>query len=97
MELVEIVARQNFYDSRVGDVVIKQRLRVPQNVASQLASLNLIKVISNPPKAIPKIPVLLKPPVNGGAVSLASSLADQALPNPIAQPRKRGRPRKVGT
>ena len=95
MEIVEVVAKQNFYDSRTGDVMNKQRLKMPRHIAQQLSSINLVTILGKL-KAAPQVPVLLKPPQNGQGVSPVLYVADQALPKQTAVPRKRGRPKKVG-
>jgi len=96
MELYEVIAKKNFHNTVVGEVITKQRLRIPKHLAKQLEAMNMVEIISNPIKAVPQIPVLLKPLVNGQAGLAASLPVDQALQSQTVKPQRRGRKKKDG-
>jgi hypothetical protein len=96
MELVECVARSDFYDSRAGDVIRKQRLKLPRYVAEQLETIRLVTIVSVPIKAAPKIPALLIPLQSGPTESLVWSAADHPLPKKTARRSRKGKPKTDG-
>jgi hypothetical protein len=96
MELVDCVARSDFYDTRAGDVIRKQRLRLPRNVAEQLETIRLVTIVHVPMRAAPKIPALLQPLTSGPTESHASSAADPLLLKKTARRSRKGKPKTDG-
>jgi hypothetical protein len=92
--LIEVIARSHFSDTRIGTITRKMRVRIPENIAADLESLNLVTRVNPPPKK-ENFPIATPEPA-GADQSPVLSPAAPALPNQTATSRRRGRPRKNG-
>jgi hypothetical protein len=96
MEIVDVIAKRDFYDARVGDIMRKQRLKIPRVVAEQLETIRLVTIVPVPLKAVPKIPVLLKPLRSGQVEPSALFAADLPSPSKTARRSRGGSRKKAG-
>jgi hypothetical protein len=95
MEIVDIVAKAHFEDSRVGAVARKQRLRVARPLAEYLESLGLVDFV-NPTQAVVIQSPKTEPESLGGDEPLALSPPAQASQEQTATVSRRGRRKKAG-
>jgi hypothetical protein len=95
MEIVDIIAKAHFEDSRLGAVARKQRMRVARPLAEYLVSLGLVDFV-DPTQAVVTQSPKTEPESLGGDEPQPLSLPDQALPDTTATVSRRGRKRKAG-
>ena len=95
MELIEVIAKSHFEDSRIGAVSRKQRLRIPKELAEFLVKLDLVDYI-NPPLALVKQPPQTEATDAGGDELPSWSPPEQVLPETTAPLFRRGRRKKTG-
>lgn len=93
MELIEVVARTHFSDSRIGSVSRKQRIRLPKDVAEHLVLLELVDYL-NPPVAVVKQTPKIEAASLGGDEPSMSSQQDQVSQEETATLFRRGRRKK---
>lgn len=94
MELIEVVARTHFSDSRIGSVSRKQRIRLPKDVAAHLVTLELVEY-ANPIQAAVKQNPKTEPEALGGDEPPMSSQPDVASLEPTVNVFRRGRRKKT--
>jgi len=94
MELIEVIAKSHFEDTRIGAVSRKQRLRIGKQLAEQLVDLGLVDYL-NPPQAVVIENHKTEPEVVGGDEPSMSLPPEQALPEVTARLFRRGRPKKT--
>jgi len=91
MELVSVICKAHFEDTRIGAVSRKQVVRVPVHVAQELASLDLVEIRDPLPAVSQKRP---EPEVDGGVEPHISSLAEEVFPTETVSLSRRGRRKK---
>lgn len=94
MELIEVIARTHFSDSRIGSVSRKQRIRIPKDVAEHLISLDLVEYL-NPIKAVVESPVKIEATELGGDEPSTLSQPEPVLQEETATLFRRGRRKKT--
>jgi hypothetical protein len=95
MELIEVIAKSHFEDTRIGAVSRKQRLRIPKELAEFLVNLDLVDYI-NPPLALVKQTPQIEATESGGDEPQSWSQPEQVSQSETVQAPKRGRRRKTG-
>ena len=94
MELIEVIAKSHFEDSRIGAVSRKQRLRIPKELAEFLVNLDLVDYI-NPPLALVKQPPQIEAADTGGDELPSWSPPELVSQSQTAQTLRRGRRKKT--
>jgi hypothetical protein len=94
MELIEVIAKSHFEDSRIGAVSRKQRLRIPKELAEFLINLDLVTYV-NPPQAVVKHTPQIVATDAGGDEPQSWSPPAQVLQKETVQLLKRGRRKKT--
>lgn len=79
MDLVDVISKAHFTDTRIGGVSRKQRLRMQIDIAEQLQSMGLVEIIDPQPTTAKKSQQT-EPLGAGGGKSSASSPVDQVSP-----------------
>ena len=94
MELIEVIAKSHFEDSRIGAVSRKQRLRIPKELAEFIVNLDLVDYI-NPPLALVKQPPQIEAADTGGDELPSWSPPELVSQSQTAQTLRRGRRKKT--
>jgi hypothetical protein len=76
MEMIDVIAKAHFDDSRLGSISRKQRLRIQKALAQHLADLGLVDLV-DPPQAVAVSTPKTEPEVVGGGAP--STLSPPAL------------------
>lgn len=91
MELISVICKAHFEDTRIGSVSRKQIVRVPLHVARELESLDLVEIRDPLPAVSQKRP---EPEVDGGVEPHISSQVEEVSPIETARLSRRGRRKK---
>jgi hypothetical protein len=95
MQLIEVISRAHFEDTRIGSVTRKQRLRISADLADHLYGMGLIDYV-NPPQAV----VIESPKTEatdlGGDAPQSLSQPEPASQSETVKVFRRGRRKKTG-
>lgn len=94
MELVEVICKAHFEDTRIGAVSRKQVVRVPVHVAKELASLDLV-TIKDPLPAVSQARPQIEAALDGGEEPPMSVPEAQVSISEMPKPSRRGRRTRV--
>jgi hypothetical protein len=94
MELIEVICKAHFEDTRIGAVSRKQVVRVPIHVAKELASLDLV-TIKDPLPAVSQVQPRIEVALDGGEEPPMSLPEAQVSISETPKPSRRGRRTRV--
>lgn len=94
MELIEVIAKSHFEDTRIGAVSRKQRLKIPKELAEFLVNLDLV-AYANPTPAVVKVTPQIEATDAGGDEPPLWSPPVQVSQKETVQLLKRGRRKKM--
>lgn len=94
MELIEVICKAHFEDTRIGAVSRKQVVRVPIHVAKELASLDLV-TIKDPLPAVSQARPQIEAALDGGEEPPMSVPEAQVSMSEMPKPSRRGRRTRV--
>lgn len=94
MELIEVICKAHFEDTRIGAVSRKQVVRVPVHVAKELASLDLV-TIKDPLPAVSQARPQIEAALDGGEEPPMSVPEAQVSMSEMPKPSRRGRRTRV--
>lgn len=94
MELIEVICKAHFEDTRIGAVSRKQLVRVPIHVAKELASLDLV-TIKDPLPAVSQVKPQIEAALDGGEEPPMSLPEAQVSISEMPKPSRRGRRTRV--
>lgn len=94
MELIEVICKAHFEDTRIGAVSRKQVVRVPIHVAKELASLDLV-TIKDPLPAVSQAKPQIEAALDGGEEPPMSVPEAQVSMSEMPKPSRRGRRTRV--
>lgn len=94
MELIEVICKAHFEDTRIGAVSRKQVVRVPIHVAKELASLDLV-TIKDPLPAVSQARPQIEAALDGGEEPPMSVPEAQVSISEMPKPSRRGRRTRV--
>ena len=95
MQLIDVIAKAHFEDTRIGSVTRKQRLRISADLADYLFGMGLIDYV-NPPQAVAIENAKTEATDLGGDEPQSLSQPEPALPSETVKVFRRGRRSKMG-